>query len=54
MASAATGLGEIWNLIGIVQVSVALAISFWDGVTWSVVIPEFIAMPILLAGRHPG
>ena len=54
MGSSAAGLGEILSLIGIALAGVALAIGFWDGVTWSVVIPEFIGMPILLAGRYPG
>src|SRR5262249_39588902 len=37
MGSSAAGLGEIWSLIGIALAGVALAIGFWDGVTWSVV-----------------
>ena len=42
-------LGEICGLIGIVLAGVAFAIGFWDGIA-----PEFIGVPILLAGRYPG
>ena len=35
------GLGEIWSLIDIV-------------LAWSVIAPEFLGVPILLAGRYPG
>ena len=36
-----TGLGDIWSLIDIV-------------LAWSFVAPEFMGVPILLAGRYPG
>ncbi len=54
MERSLTGLGEAWTLVGIALAGVALAIGFWDGLAWIVVIPKFIGVPLLLAGRHPG